>query len=283
MSDIENGEARARAIEFSSVSGGYRRMPVFEDISFTIREGSMSAIIGPNGSGKTTLLRAVTGLLKHVKGKVTLFEDDVRKMSAAKRAALVGVVPQETFTPMAYSVEEIVTMGRTASISRWRGVDDEDRKLIEQAMVYTDVVDMRRRSFTELSGGERQRVIIAMVLAQQPRIILMDEATSHLDINHSLEVMQIAERLNREQGVTVLMVSHDLNMASEFCERLLLLDRGRLAADGSPQEVLTEKMLEDVYHCSVDIEKNSRSGAVMVVPRRMDCGQSAEGDEIRPG
>jgi cob(I)alamin adenosyltransferase len=183
---------------------------------------------------------------------------------------------------MAYSVEEIVTMGRTASISRWSGVGDSDRKLIEQAMAYADVSGMRKRAFTELSGGERQRVIIAMVLAQQPRIILMDEATSHLDINHRLEIMQIIERLNREQGVTVLMVSHDLNMAAEFCERLLLLDGGNLAADGRPDEVLTAKMLQDVYRCSVDIEKNRRTGSVMVVPSpRVLAGgdTSSAGDE----
>jgi iron complex transport system ATP-binding protein len=275
------GETRARAIEFSSVSGGYRRVPVFHDISFTIREGSMAAIIGPNGSGKTTLLRAATGLLKHVSGRVSLFGKDVHELPAAKRASLVGVVPQETFTPMSYSVEEVVTMGRTHAISRWSGVSDIDRKFIEQAMVYTDVADMCNRPFPELSGGERQRVIIAMVLAQQPRVIIMDEATSHLDINHRLEIMQLIERLNREHGTTVLMVSHDLNMAAEFCERLLLIDEGRMVADGTPAEVLTEEMLRKVYHCRVKVEHNPQSGAVMVVPSpRLVAGGSAKGVRV---
>lgn len=262
----ESDDIRARAIEFAGVSGGYRRVQVFKDVSFTIREGSMSAIIGPNGSGKTTLLRAATGLLKHVDGKVMLFGKDVRSMDAGKRATLIGVVPQDSFTPMAYSVEEIVTMGRTHAVSRWNGFSDEDRKIVERAMIYTDVAEMRSRPFPELSGGERQRVIIAMVLAQQPRVILMDEATSHLDINHRLEIMQLIERLNREQGVTVLMVSHDLNMAAEFCERLLVVDHGKLVADGSPDKVLTEAMLRDVYHCGVKVERNPQSGSVMVVP-----------------
>lgn len=262
----ESGDARALAIEFAGVSGGYRGVEVFRDVSFSVREGSMSAIIGPNGSGKTTLLRAATGLLKHVDGRVLLFGKDVRSMPASKRATLIGVVPQETFTPMAYSVEEVVTMGRTHALSRWGGVGAEDRKIVEQSMIYTDVADMRRKAFPELSGGERQRVIIAMVLAQQPRVILMDEATSHLDINHRLEIMQLIERLNREQGVTVLMVSHDLNMAAEFCDRLLLIDQGKLVADGAPAEVLTETMLRDVYHCGVKIERNRQSGSVMVVP-----------------
>jgi len=274
----EPGDERARAIEFAGVSGGYRRATVFRDMSFTIREGSMAALIGPNGSGKTSMLRAATGLLPHVTGQVRLFGHDVRELAAEKRASLIGVVPQDTFTPMAYSVEEIVMMGRTHALSRWHGPGDEDRKLVEQAMIYTDVADMRSHPFPELSGGERQRVIIAMVLAQQPRVILMDEATSHLDINHRLEVMQLIERLNREHGVTVLMVSHDLNMAAEFCERLLLIDGGQLVSDGPPADVLTEGALREVYHCDVKVQRNSETGSVMVLPTpRLISGESARG------
>lgn len=260
------GDARGQAIAFAGVSGGYRGVCVLRDLAFTIREGSMTAIIGPNGSGKTTLLRAATGLLNRITGQVRLFDSPVRALSAGERATLIGVIPQETHTPMAYTVAEIVMMGRTHALSRWRGPRAEDYRIVEQAMVYTDIVDMRRRPFPELSGGERQRVIIAMVLAQQPRVILMDEATSHLDINHRLEVMQLIERLNRERGVTVLMVSHDLNMAAEFCERLLLLEHGMLVSDGAPAEVLTEERLQQVYHCDVKVETNPQTGAVMVVP-----------------
>jgi iron complex transport system ATP-binding protein len=271
-------DARARAIEFVNVSGGYRRVPVFHDISFTLREGTMTAIIGPNGSGKTTLLRAATGLLERVSGQIRLFGRDVFALPASERAALIGVVPQETHTPMSYSVEEIVMMGRTHALSRWRGPDSSDARIVEQAMIYTDVADMRDRPFPELSGGERQRVIIAMVLAQQPRVILMDEATSHLDINHRLEVMQLIERLNREQGVTVLMVSHDLNMAAEFCERLLLVDQGHIVAEGTPADVLTEATLRNVYHCDVKVQVNAETGAVMVTPSpRLVAGTAARG------
>jgi iron complex transport system ATP-binding protein len=274
----EPDDPRAGAIVFKDVSGGYGRVSIFKNMSFTIREGTMTSIIGPNGSGKTTLLRAATGLLDHVSGQVRLFGKAIRSLPARERAAMIGVVPQEVHTPMAYSVEEIVTMGRTHAISRWGGISEADRKIVEQSMIYTDVADMRDRPFPELSGGERQRVIIAMVLAQQPRIILMDEATSHLDINHRLEVMQLIERLNRERGVTVLMVSHDLNLASEFCDRLLLIDKGRLVADGMPSEVLTESALRQVYHCDVKIEANPQSGSVMVVPSpRLVAGQSARG------
>jgi iron complex transport system ATP-binding protein len=255
-----------RAIEFLDLSGGYQHKNVLQDISFTIREGEMVSIIGPNGSGKTTVLRAATGLLERVSGTVKLFGRNVRSLSAAKRAAIVGVVPQKTFMPMAYSVEEVVSMGRAYSVPRWRGLNDDDYELVEKSMEYADVARLRQARFPELSGGEQQRVIIAMVLAQQPRIIIMDEATAHLDINHSLEIMQLIERLNKENGVTILMVSHDLNLSSEFSDRLLLIEQGHLVADGSPQQVLTEQMLKNVYNCVASIERNPHSKAVMVVP-----------------
>ncbi len=254
------------ALSFSKVAGGYRHMPVFKDLSFTIDPGTLCGIIGPNGCGKTTLIRAATGLLPRLSGHVSLFGKDVASLKAAERARRVGVVPQELGTPMAFTVEALVAMGRTHTLGHRRALSSADHRIIEQAMVYTDVMDMRDRPFPELSGGEKQRTVIAMVLAQQPRMILMDEAISHLDINHALEVMQIVERLNREAGVTILTVSHDLNIAAEFCERLLLLDRGRLVADGTPADVLTETRLRQVYHCDVRVQPNPVSGSVMVTP-----------------
>jgi iron complex transport system ATP-binding protein len=254
------------ALDFIDVSAGYRDTRIIQDLSFSIQEGEIAGVIGPNGAGKTTLLRAITGLIRHAAGTVRLFGQDVTALAARERARLVGVVPQDLETPMAFTVEEIVAMGRTASIGRWCAPSAEDRRGIERAMAYTDVIDMRGRPFTELSGGERQRVVIAMVLAQQPRLILMDEPTSHLDMNHRLEVMEIVERLNREQRVTVLIVSHDLNLSAEFCRRLILLDRGRLVADGTPRDVLNEELLRRVYHCEVRVQQSPASGAVLVLP-----------------
>ncbi|NQU40962.1 MAG: ABC transporter ATP-binding protein [Lentisphaerae bacterium] len=271
----------APALLFSDVCAGYRRVPVFEKLSFSIPPGTLCGVIGPNGCGKTTLIRAATGLLPHTTGRVSLFGTDIRKLSAAERAQCVGVVPQELSTPMAFTVEAIVSMGRTHALGRRRALSAEDHRIVDQAMVYTDVMEMRHRPFPELSGGEKQRAVIAMVLAQQPRMILMDEATSHLDINHALEVMQIVERLNREAGVTILMVSHDLNVAAEFCKRLLLLDGGQLVADGPPSDVLTEEALRRVYHCDVRVQSNPASGSVVVTPSpRLAPEQSGKGIRV---
>jgi iron complex transport system ATP-binding protein len=254
------------ALEFSGVTAGYRKEPVIRDVSLTLQSGDMAALIGPNGAGKTTLLRAITGRIPPSPGSVRLFGHEVSEVPAAERARLVGVVPQDMETPMPFTVEEVVSMGRTAALSRWRQPSPADLRTVERAMAYTDVIDLRDRLFTELSGGERQRAVIAMVLAQQPRLILMDEPTSHLDMNHRLEVMQIVERLNREEGVTVLVVSHDLNLAAEFCTRLFLLDKGQLVADGSPREVLNEGLLRRVYRCGVRVQDNPASGSVLVMP-----------------
>jgi len=269
------------ALSFNKVTGGYRHMPVFESLSFNIDPGTLCGVIGPNGCGKTTLIRAATGLLPRISGHVSLFGKPVASLKAADRAKRVGVVPQEISTPMAFTVEALVAMGRTHACGHRHSLSTEDRRIIEQAMVYTDVMEMRQRPFPELSGGEKQRAVIAMVLAQQPRMILMDEATSHLDINHALEVMQIVERLNRESGVTILTVSHDLNIAAEFCERLLLLDKGQLVADGTPADVLTEERLRQVYHCDVRVQPNPISGSVMVTPSpRLAPGRSGKGIRI---
>jgi iron complex transport system ATP-binding protein len=269
------------AVKFNKVTAGYHDAPILKDLSFEVPEGSMTAVIGPNGSGKTTLLRAATGILTPFAGTVDLFGRDISGLPAIERARLIGVVPQSVETPMAFTVSEIVMIGRTAALPRWRHPSKDDLALTERAMVFTDVVDMKDRLFSELSAGERQRAVIAMVLAQEPRVLLMDEATSHLDINHRLEVMQIVERLNKEHNTTVIMVSHDLNLAAEFCETLLLLNNGELVSSGSAESVLNEATLRDVYHCDIHVGTNSSTGATTVSPSpRLTTGLSGHGIKV---
>jgi iron complex transport system ATP-binding protein len=200
-------------------------------------------------------------------GEVQLFGRDVRGISPGQRARLVAVVPQEVTTPMAFTVDELVALGRTVPRNRWVGLDETDRREIDRALAYTDTLELRERLYTELSGGEKQRVIIAMALAQEPKLLLLDEPTAHLDINHRLEILQLLERLNRERGLTVLMTSHDLNLASEFFPQLVVMDRGRIAATGTPAETLREDLLEEVYHCKLSV-RTSETGVVNVSPTR---------------
>ena len=256
------------AIEFECVAAGYPGRTVLHNLSFSITPGEMVGILGPNGAGKTTLFRTLTGLCRPASGAVRIFGRATDRLAAAERARLIAVVPQEVEASVAFSVEEVVMLGRTAGLSRWSAPTPEDRHIVERAMAQTDVIDMRHRSVTELSGGEKQRAIVAMALAQEPRIILMDEATSHLDMNHRLEIMEIVERLNREHGVTVMLISHDMNLTADFCRRVLLLDHGRLFADGTPDQVLTEDRLRHVYHCDVRVQRDAADGAISILPAR---------------
>ncbi len=266
-----------KAFEFIHVSAGYPHIEVLKDLTISVEEGEVVGLLGPNGVGKSTLLRVLTGLHPPNSGTVRLFGQDIRTLPSTKRAQLIAVVPQELKTPMAYTVEELVMMGRTIQLNPWQTPSDHDFHKVERAMVYTDVSHLKDRSLDTLSGGEKQRAVVAMALAQEPRVIAMDEPTTHLDMNHALEIMQIVERLNLEQHVTVLMTSHDLNLASEFCHRLMVLDHGRLAADGPPSEVLREKVLRDVYHCDVRIQQDTHTGSVLVMPaRRMTPTRTGE-------
>ena len=256
------------AFEFEQVSVGYRQQLVLRDLSLAVAAGEIVALLGPNGAGKSTLLRALTGLLPPAAGRIRIFGQDLQKLPAGQRSRLIAVVPQELKTPMAYSVAELVMMGRSALLHPWQQPSAADMQVVERAMVYTDVAGLRDRPLDTLSGGEKQRAIIAMALALEPRIIVMDEPTTHLDLNHSLEIMQIIEHLNQERGVTVLMISHDLNLAAEFCQRLVLLDAGRLVADGPPELVLQEDVLRQVYHCDLRIQQDTHSGRLFVRPAR---------------
>lgn len=263
------------ALELEKLAAGYRNARILDDLSLRVEQGDIVGVIGPNGAGKTTLLRCITGLCRSISGQIHLFGNSLKSISAAKRSRLVAVVPQEVNTPMAFTVREMVMIGRTASLSPWKSPTKEDFLVVERSMVYTDVAEMADRVFNEMSGGEKQRAMVAMALAQEPRLILLDEATSHLDMNHRLEIMQMVERLNQEQGVTVLMVSHDLNMAAEFCSRLLLMNRGKIVADGAPRDVLKEEVLSDTYQCEVKIQHDLVDGAITVIPARRLAPQKA--------
>jgi len=255
------------AVICHNVSAGYRQQPVLHDVSLTIQAGQMVALLGPNGAGKSTLLRVLTGLQPLTGGEVQLFGRNLRQLGAKERARLVAVVPQEVTTPMAFTVAELVALGRSVPRGRWAALAVADRQAVEQALAYTDTLELRDRYYSELSGGEKQRAIIAMALAQEPQLLLLDEPTSHLDINHRLEVLQLLERLNRERGLTVMMTSHDLNLAAEFFPHLALLNHGRIAAVGAPAEVLREDLLEEAYHCKLAVRRDP-TGILMILPTR---------------
>jgi iron complex transport system ATP-binding protein len=257
-------ELNAPAIAFRAVTAGYRNRPVLEGIDFEIAEGEFVSVIGPNGSGKSTMLRTATGLIRPGQGRVELFGREIPSLKPRERAGLIGVVPQRLESPMAFTVSEIVMFGRSGSRSRWGIPDSKDSDAAERAMIYTNVLELKDRLFNELSAGEQQRTALAMALAQEPRIIMLDESIAHLDINHSQEVLRILMNINREEKVTVLLVSHDLNLAAQVADRMLLMSGGRLVSNGSPGEVMQEEMLSRVYGCELRVRQDPYGGHPVV-------------------
>jgi iron complex transport system ATP-binding protein len=255
------------AIRLDGIGAAYRQTPVLHDVSFAVAAGEMIGILGPNGAGKSTLFAVLSGLMPARHGRIEVFGQDVRRMPPALRARTLAVVPQEVTLLVPCTVEEIVMLGRTAVLGRLAGPSGSDRHAVEHAMELADVTQLRRRPLNELSGGERQRAIVAMALAQEPRILLMDEATSHLDLNHRLDILERIRTLNRETGLTVLMISHDLQLAAEFSRRLILLDQGRLVADGNPEAVLTQANLRQVYRCEVRVFREPGGSLCLLPPQ----------------
>lgn len=229
------------------VSFAYDGSEVLSDITFEISEGEVVGIIGPNGSGKTTLLKCINRVLKPKTGTVMIDERDLRELNRKEIAQVIGVVPQNNEISFPFTALDIVMMGRMPALQPFQRESEEDLRIAKEAMRTTNVLHLADREIDQLSGGEKQRVIIARALAQRPRILLLDEPTLHLDVNHQLEILDLVQNLARNEELTVLMVSHDLSLAARYCDKLILLNGGRIKAAGKVEEVLTEENLQKVF------------------------------------
>ena len=246
-------------LKVGSLTCGYDGKAVIKDVSFSVKEGDCLGIIGPNGAGKTTLFRAITGVLKPWQGDILYKGKDICEISARDFACEVAVIPQILEIPFAFSVEEFVLMGRFPHVGRFESLKPKDHRILEEVLNLADIFSFRERKISELSGGERQRVILAQGFAQEPRLLLLDEPTSHLDIAHQVRILDLVKRLNKEKNLTVIVVLHDLNLASNYCDRLILLKEGGIFKEGSPQEVLTYQNIEEVYKTVVVVKENPLS------------------------
>jgi len=243
----------------------YDSVEILHGVSLSIQPGELVGIIGPNGSGKSTLLRALSGTLRPSGGKALLHGQPVGRMRARERAHLIGVVQQKAGATFAFTVWDIVAMGRHAHLAALQGLRPEDRAAVDWALERTDCTRFADRPVTELSGGELQRVIIARALAQEPQALLLDEPTNHLDINHQLEIARLLQTLNQERAMTIVWVSHDVNLAAEFCERVIMLADGKLVADGDAGQVITGPRLSALYGVNVPVLTNPLTGKPQVV------------------
>lgn len=247
-------------IDLRSVSFHYRQDWVLREISFHIRKGEFVGVIGPNGSGKSTLLKTLCRLLTPQKGEILLNLVPLKEMSQGEIARKVAVVPQEAHSLFPFRVTEMVLMGRSPYLGRLMFEGAGDLEIAKKAMAWTETLRIGERLIDELSGGERKRVFIARALVQEPEVILLDEPTANLDIHHQADFLDLILNLNREKGLTIVMASHDLNIASEYCDRLVLLQGGRITKTGPPREVITREIIERVYGCHVWVDENPVSG-----------------------
>lgn len=249
---------------------GYPKFKL-NDINFEVQKGSFAGIIGPNGSGKTTLFRAITGTLEIKTGQILLNNKNIHSLSPRQRAQNIAIVSQ-FIEAGDISVEDYVLMGRIPYHSRFSFFEtEEDYQIAHKYMEMTDTLRFKDRLMSELSGGEQQLAGIARALTQQPQLLLLDEPTSHLDITHQVHILNVLQELNQEMGLSVLMVIHDLNLASEYCDQLILVNQGKIQTQGTPEEVLTFQNIEDVYQTVVVTQNNPLSGkpAVFLASRKV--------------
>jgi len=263
------------------ITFGYNRQPLLYDVHFQVGAGEMVGLLGPNGSGKTTLLRLISGVLRPQQGTVVLNGRDARAWGRREMARRVAVVPQEMHVPFAFSVEELVSLGRTPYQRLLGSSTKEDQRIVHNAMQAADIEQLAGRIFNELSGGERQRVIVAMALAQRPALLLLDEPTSHLDIKYQIELLELVQRLNRETGVTVIAAMHDLNLAARYFPRLVLFQRG-IVADATPAEVLEPHLLRRVYGINVQVGILRGAEHISILPPGNDSAVDDEQQAAQP-
>lgn len=263
---VRNGNVRSRSIRNKNIKA-HEEMSrkVLNDISFELEEGEVLGIIGPNGSGKTTLLRCINMNLEPESGTILIDGRNILELDRREIARHIGVVPQSAATDFPFTVLSVVLMGRTPWLDRFSGESSRDIEIARNAMEITGTLHLAARSIDELSGGERQRVIIARALAQQPGILLLDEPTLHLDIKHKLGILELVRRLSREKGLMVILVSHDLDLAARYSDRLLLLNNGTIFSTGPPGDVITAENIREVYGVSAEIVHGSLTGMPHVI------------------
>jgi iron complex transport system ATP-binding protein len=250
-------------LTIEQLSVAYQRRVALRNVSLDADSGEVVILIGPNGAGKSTLLRAIAGTLAPQDGRVCLDGQDMARLRPAERARLVAVVPQAARLPEAFTVAEVVLVGRNPHLPLFGGERASDYEAARQAMLRTDTWGLAERRVGALSGGEQQRVLLARALAQEPRVLLLDEVTAHLDLRHQLATLRLARSLARS-GLLVVAALHDLNLAAQHADRLALLDGGELLACGAPEHVLTPELLKRAYGVTAMVSAHPLTGALLV-------------------
>ncbi|HBM74104.1 MAG TPA: iron ABC transporter ATP-binding protein [Clostridiaceae bacterium] len=258
-------------VETKNMHISFKNKKIIDGLDLKFLQGKITSIIGPNGSGKTTILRAICRNVKLKQGTITLNGRDVFSYSAKAFAREVAFLSQNHECPEDIAVEELVRYGRYAHKSLWKGNTKEDNSAVKWALEMTGMTDFADRSMGTLSGGEKQRAWISMALAQKPKLLVLDEPTTYLDICYQLEVLELIKRLNRDQGITVIMVLHDINQAARFSDEIVIIKNGKVFTSGSPYDVLNTGNLRKVFGVETDINYDSSGGNPVFYPKCIAC------------
>ncbi|MFN3135693.1 MAG: ABC transporter ATP-binding protein [Candidatus Kryptonium sp.] len=268
-------------VKVNNICFSYGRDPVLRNISFEVEQGEFVSLIGPNGSGKTTLLKILMRLLIPDKGEVLIYNRSLNSYPLKELAKIIGFVPQDNFFPFPYTVLETVLMGRNPYLKGIGFESKEDIRIALEAMELTNIRELADKPVTSLSFGERQMVLIARALAQQPKIILLDEPNAHLDISHQIETFSLLKTLTRERNTSIISVSHDLNLISSYSDKVILLSKGQIYAIGKPDIVLTEENIRNVYGADVLVDLNPATGKPRITLLPDKIGQFSDKLKIK--
>lgn len=253
-------------LKINHLNFSYSVDPFIESISLSIKEGEYVGIIGPNGSGKSTLIKLIAGILNPLDGDILVNGENISKLARRLIARKLAYVPQNIEMSFNFTVQEVVAMGRFPHEGNLFEKDPHSQSLVEEALQKTRLRHLKDRNFTDLSGGEKQRAVIASALAQQTKLLLLDEPTSALDLRHQQEIYRLLKQLCEDERKTVVVVTHDINLAAQYCDRLILLNDGKIVRDGTPEEVLKFPIIEEVYGVKVYIDINPFTKSLYILP-----------------
>jgi iron complex transport system ATP-binding protein len=253
-------------LEIQKICLGYGQRAVVKDLSFELHRGELLGLVGPNGCGKTSIIKSLSRVMANSSGRILLDGKDLSAISRNELARLIGVVPQNPQLPDTFTVFEVVVLGRNPHVGLFSGESTRDIDIVRQAMEKTGITHLAKRRIGELSGGEKQRVTIARVLAQEPQIILLDEPTANLDIAQQLEILDMIAEMCRENNLAGLIAIHDLNVAAQYCTRIIMLKNGQIYAEGSPCEVITAENVRKVFGAETTIYPHPENNLPVVLP-----------------
>ncbi len=253
-------------LKIKDLTYSYGTNEVLNNINISVSDGEFIAVIGPNGAGKSTLIKIIDGIIRPECDSIFLNDRSIVEIPRKELAGSIAYLPQESKFTFTYTVREVVLMGRFPYLEAGWAYLPEDLRVVKSVMEMMEISHFSQRNFNELSGGEKQRVLIASALAQEPRIILLDEPTTALDLRHQISIFEILKKLRKEQNITIIVVTHDINLAAQFCERIILMKSGQVIRDGVPENVLKFQVLQETFGVKVYIDINPLTNSLYILP-----------------